>query len=314
MPRYPTEENGDIKYKAYGAGTDFPYEGMLMITCKLVNKTKYTWRWEDFRLQEYTNFNSYRSGVYRHQIDHEIHPNGATVIQLFSSKNFRGVEAWITYNTDAGPLQFHWNSPFAGTNSYHTYQIPAEFDSIHNSSVDRFANGTTAAPIDPEYFGSKIDGQRPQFEWTIKQRPEAAKPKKTDHFYTLDGNGEGMGASGHLREGIAGYVFTTEQPNTVPLYRFFHSGIFDHFYSLDRNGEGATDWKFEHIQCWMPANKDNGAVGWYRFWDSKDHFYTTDPNGEFSKQLGYHSDGERAFIYPTQVPGSVPLFRWLLTV
>lgn len=285
---------------------------MHMITCKLVNKTKYTWRWEDFRLQEYTNFNLYRHGEYEHHVDHEIGPGGASIIQLFSNKLGRGVEAWITYTTDAGPLEFHWNSPFVGGNSYHTYKIPAEFDSVHNSSVDRYANGTTARPVDPEYFGSTITGNQPQFEWTIKQRPEGAKPKKMDHFYTTDADGEGVGKQGNALEGITGYVYPTQQPNTVPFYRFFHPGMFDHFYTQDRNGEGAAGWNYEKVQCYLPANRDNGAVPLYRFWGNSDHFYTTDANGEAALGIGYGSNGERGYVFPTQVEGTIPLYRWLI--
>ena len=97
------------------------FEAMRLIRCRLVNKTKYTWRWEDFRLQEYTSFNSFdHHSPWERKVDREVQPNQSTVSEMVANSSFRGVEAWVTYNTDAGPIEFHWNSPYVGSNLYET--------------------------------------------------------------------------------------------------------------------------------------------------------------------------------------------------
>jgi hypothetical protein len=40
-----------------------------------------------------------------------------------------------------------------------------------------------------------------------------------------------------------------------------------------------------------------------------DHFYTTDPNGEGAQSSGYVREGIAFFAFPTQLAGTVPLFR-----
>ena len=40
-----------------------------------------------------------------------------------------------------------------------------------------------------------------------------------------------------------------------------------------------------------------------------DHFYTTDPNGELAQSSGYVREGIAFFAFPTQIAGTVPLFR-----
>lgn len=79
---------------------------------------------------------------------------------MLSQKNDRGVEVWVTYNTGAGPIEFHFNNPYVGANSYHTYQLPGEFISVHDSAAGTSIDGNT----------STIDGSNPKFQWTIKQR------------------------------------------------------------------------------------------------------------------------------------------------
>ena len=59
-----------------------------------------------------------------------------------------------------------------------------------------------------------------------------------------------------------------------------------------------------------------GTVPFYRYWNGRDHFYTTDINeigtavpGHLGKH-GYTSEGTACQIHDTQVPSSVPLYRY----
>jgi hypothetical protein len=72
-----------------------------------------------------------------------------------------------------------------------------------------------------------------------------------DHFYTLDFRGELAPSNRYQREGITGYVYSTQQPGTVPIFRWYNPKSGDHFYTADPNGELArSTYRYE-------------GIGWY---------------------------------------------------
>jgi len=58
-----------------------------------------------------------------------------------------------------------------------------------------------------------------------------------DHFYTIDQN-EAANFVNNLKyvgEGIAAYVYPSQEKGTVPLHRLYHGNdITDHFYTIDK--------------------------------------------------------------------------------
>jgi len=40
---------------------------------------------------------------------------------------------------------------------------------------------------------------------------------------------------GYVAEGITGYIFPTQETQTVPLYRSYQPSVFDHFYTVDKS-------------------------------------------------------------------------------
>lgn len=286
--------------------------GGSSVTCTLVNHTSYTWYWEDFRLQEYTRFSRPNGDV---DIQKEIKPGQSTLIKI-SSREAQGLsrscEAWVTYKTGAGLLEFHWLVPDWGGNSYHTYKLPNEFISIHNSAPGKGAWELLLDGAQTEQDMNSIHGSWPEFEWTMQQREGTGLSSRLDHFYTTDLKGELAEINGYKYEGIAGYVYPTSMPNTVPLWRFFNRETGDHFYTQDRQAEGATDYNYEAPACYLPSSRDNGAVPLYRLWGNLDHFYTTNHQGENATESGYQLEGEAGLIYSTQVEGTVPFYRWVL--
>lgn len=307
MPRYPYGDD----WRYFGDTRINPNN--CRVECKLVNDTKYTWYWEDFRLQEWTNIRPGPDGY--NQVKKEIRPGETTELHFITQRYMGGLEAWVTYNTGAGPLEFHWNVPLVGSNSYHTYKLPAEFISVHNSAPVNTSTTTSDTSQDWKY-GRRIDGDHPRFEWTIKQRDPvialSTGQRMRDHLYTVDPNGENSSQFGYAHNGICGYVYPSQYPDTVPLYRFYHAGLGDHFYTQSSNAEGATDWKFERIECYLPSSRDNGATILYRWFGHGNHFYTLDPQGEAAVPQGYTREGDAGFVYPTQVEGTVPLHRWYI--
>ncbi|KAJ6125878.1 hypothetical protein N7471_010371 [Penicillium samsonianum] len=140
-----------------------------------------------------------------------------------------------------------------------------------------------------------------------------------DHFYTLDFHGERAPSGGYQREGTTGYVYSTQQPGTVPIFRWFNPQSGDHFYTADPNGELARPtYRFEGIGWYMFSSPPEfgDTVPLYRWFNpsSGDHFYTTHPTGELAPQSGYRAEGVTGYLHPNEgAPQSVPLYRWYQT-
>lgn len=307
MPRYPS-------------GDDFRerWSTVCSVTCTIRNQTRHIWYWEDFLLQEYTNFNSAHG---RNKVKRELKPGEQTTLSFCSQRTLGGTEARVTYNTAAGPLEFHWDVPngnhFAG-NSYHTYKLPEEFVSVHNSAPGRWRLDKRIDPDEDDKVADQdIKGFNPRFEWTIRQREDAelttTSRRVIDHFYTTDPSGEVAGQNGYKPEGIAGYVYPNNKslPNTVAFYRFYNRITGDHFYTQREDGEGGPDYNYEGLACYLPSIKDKSATEFNRLWGNLNHFYTLNADYEGSTSAGYTNEGAAGYIYRNQEDDTIPLYRWL---
>ncbi|PWI64379.1 hypothetical protein PCL_10517 [Purpureocillium lilacinum] len=133
-----------------------------------------------------------------------------------------------------------------------------------------------------------------------------------DHFYCLDFRGE-LAPGNYEREGITGYVYNSQQPGTIPIFRWYNKRNGDHFYTADPNGELAPQsYNYEGVGWYMFKDRAVNSVPLYRWYNptNGDHFYTTDAAGELAPQGGYHSEGITGYLHPTATPNSVPLYRW----
>ncbi|KAJ9608389.1 hypothetical protein H2200_007377 [Cladophialophora chaetospira] len=135
----------------------------------------------------------------------------------------------------------------------------------------------------------------------------------SDHFYTLDPNGEFAPSTGYEPQGITGYVHSTQHPGTIPIYRWYNPASTDHFYTADSAGEVAPPtYTSEGVAWYMFSDQVENTVALHR-WHSPttgDHFYTTDGAGERAKEHGYVAEGITGYLHPYQVEESVPLYRW----
>ncbi|KAK5044819.1 hypothetical protein LTR84_010475 [Exophiala bonariae] len=132
-----------------------------------------------------------------------------------------------------------------------------------------------------------------------------------DHFYTLDFAGE-LAPGNYEREGITGYVYTSMQPNTVAIYRWYNSTSHDHFYTADPGGELAPqNYKYEGIAWYMFNQRQVNTVALYRWYNSEsgDHFYTADATGELGPPA-YKSEGILGYMHPNPTNHAVPIYRW----
>jgi Repeat of unknown function (DUF5648) len=135
-----------------------------------------------------------------------------------------------------------------------------------------------------------------------------------DHFYCTDFYGELAPSRGYEREGITGYVYKTEQVNTIPIYRWYNPKNGDHFYTADPKGELAPPrYQSEGIEYYMYKGPEPDTTAVYRWYNSGngDHFYTTDPTGELAPRGGYVAEGILGYLYSTEgSSGTIALYRW----
>ena len=135
-------------------------------------------------------------------------------------------------------------------------------------------------------------------------------PSAGDHFYTTSFQELGNGKTGWKYEGIQCRILSARVRNSVPLYRYWNNGN-DHFYTTNANEIGTTTYgqvgrygyKSEGVTGYCFPTRQAGTIPLYRYWNGRDHFYTTDMNeigtiayGQTGKH-GYKSEGIACFVY-----------------
>lgn len=95
-----------------------------------------------------------------------------------------------------------------------------------------------------------------------------------DHFYTIFFGELGCGGGGYVSEGTAGYVFQTQQPNTLPIYRYWNGQVSDHFYTF--NQATYPGYVLESIAGYAFASQTPDNIPIFQYFHSglQDHFYT----------------------------------------
>ena len=105
----------------------------------------------------------------------------------------------------------------------------------------------------------------------------------------------------------------------TPLYRYWNPKIVDHFYTANYNelrAGGRSGWKYEGVQCKILRNRMPGSVPLYQYGGPNDHFYTTNiyeigtSTPRVRGKHGYSSEGITGYCYPTNRPGTIPLYRY----
>ena len=103
----------------------------------------------------------------------------------------------------------------------------------------------------------------------------------------------------------------------VPFHRFWNGH--DHFYTANESEVETASlhgYSPEGVACAIYNQQVSGSVPLYRYWNERDHLYTTNADeigtttpGTVGKN-GYKSDGIAGYCYPTQVEGTIPLYRY----
>ena len=126
-----------------------------------------------------------------------------------------------------------------------------------------------------------------------------------EHFYTTNIHEIGtavpgrIGKHGYKSEGIACKILNRGVPGALPLYRYWNGA--DHFYTTNAAEIGVTrprqkgkhGYTSEGIAGYCFPARVHGSKPLYRYWNGRDHFYTTN-----SHEIG------------TTVPGRVGRFNY----
>jgi hypothetical protein len=102
----------------------------------------------------------------------------------------------------------------------------------------------------------------------------------------------------------------------APLYRYYNPKSLQHYYTVDfseyRNGN--QDWASEGASCMVFTFKDRaqGTVPVFRYFNptTGDHYYTTRREFPAGALNGYNFEGNKFFIFPTQIGASIPLLEY----
>lgn len=119
-----------------------------------------------------------------------------------------------------------------------------------------------------------------------------------------------VAAGNAISEGEAGYVFTTQETGTVPIYRMFASSVWDHYYTI--SPAVPNGFVLESTAGYVYPTQICGSIPLYVSYSSsaRDHFYTTS-SSENQIMLavgGYVSLGIEAYVLPSNSTGQNNLF------
>jgi Repeat of unknown function (DUF5648) len=129
-----------------------------------------------------------------------------------------------------------------------------------------------------------------------------------DHFYTTSvaQRNNAITNLAYSDEGIAGYVFPTQELHTVPLYRLWSRRATDHFYTISTAqrdsavaNKGYVD---EGIAAYVYPDTECGGDPFYRSYNPEllDHFYTVrEAEWDRSSTIGWNKEGIAAYIFAT---------------
>lgn len=149
------------------------------------------------------------------------------------------------------------------------------------------------------------------------------RPGDPDRIGEQVGNGwittMGSGAGSFYNSVIRAFNFAPENGRTVPLRRFWNGGLSDHMYtsnqSLSNGWFALFGYQAESNQGHVSTQAVAGSVQLCEYYSyaQTDSFYTvecTDNNISALKAWGYHYRGATGWVMPTQVPGTIPLYRY----
>jgi len=132
-----------------------------------------------------------------------------------------------------------------------------------------------------------------------------------NHFYTASASERDIAIGrGYTDEGIAGYIYPSQEQGTTPLYVLYNATFKDHFYTINESDKtyalnhGYADYG---IAGYIYSTQQPDTVPFYQLWHDgrKDHFYTASEEEKNISvtSLGYTYERIEGYIY-VQAPAS----------
>jgi hypothetical protein len=113
-------------------------------------------------------------------------------------------------------------------------------------------------------------------------------------------------------EGIAGYVYPSPQPGTVPLYRWVHSVKGNHFYTTNPyEPADRRAFRSEGIAGYVLDRPASQAVAFYRWHSRREHFYIASAETSWARGSDYRPEGITCYVLLVPQPGTVPFYRFI---
>jgi len=98
-------------------------------------------------------------------------------------------------------------------------------------------------------------------------------------------------------EGHMGFLYTSQQPGSIPVYRFYNPGSSDHYYSTD--SATPSGYQFEEILGYAPSTPTDLTRPLYQYFKPGfAHLYTEDYNTQTYGSIGYNYEKIAFFMLP----------------
>ncbi len=112
-------------------------------------------------------------------------------------------------------------------------------------------------------------------------------------------------------EGVAGYVFASQEPGTIPLYRWVNMRRGDHFYTTSTQEPDPRVYRAEGVACYVFPQAERLTVPLYRWRGKLECLYSTDRMNEPLRRAGFRPEGIACYVFATSKDDAVPFYRFL---
>ncbi len=203
----------------------------------------------------------------------------------------------INYSVLANPNDISNNHyRFAGIHQEGIGGNDVHVVTIHAKTTANFTDSVTITPRISELsneLGHALNSGNMTYTTIINPQTQGLlyrfwSKKNKSHFYTANEEEKNYIIAHYDEytwkyEGVANDVFTTQVPNSTPVYRFWSKKNKGHFYTASEEEKNYVInhyddyvWKYEGIAYYAYSTQQSNTKPVYRFWSKKNrhHFYT----------------------------------------